>query len=85
MLEESPDAIPCPELGQALSAYAASEIDQAACALIEAHLASCKACTATCESLKRTVSLCRSIPEGEVPGAVRAAVRAALMRAAKFT
>ncbi len=80
-LDETPDAVPCPELSQELAAYAASEIDQAACESIERHLASCARCTAACESLKRTVSLCRAIPGGEVPAPVRTAVRAALRRA----
>ncbi len=71
----------CPELQLELSAYAASEIDQAACAGIEAHLEKCSHCTAACESLKRTVSMCRAIPGGEVPASVRAAVRQALRQA----
>ncbi len=76
---DAPDTdLGCPELQLELSAYAASEIDQAACLRIEEHLAKCPRCTAACESLKRTVSLCRAIPGGVVPAAVRAAVRQAL-------
>lgn len=76
---DGPDAdLGCPELQQELSAYAASEIDQAACARIEAHLQQCQRCSAACEALKRTVSLCRALPGGEVPAPVRAAVRQAL-------
>lgn len=75
----TPDAdVGCPELQQELSAYAGSEIDQAACARIEAHLEKCAHCSAACESLKRTVSMCRALPGGEVPASVRAAVRRAL-------
>jgi RNA polymerase sigma-70 factor (ECF subfamily) len=70
---------PCPELAQALAAYAAAEIDQAACAQIEEHLAACPRCHGACATLKRTVSLCRSIPGDEVPAPVRAAVRRALV------
>lgn len=81
VLDESPESIACPELAQELSAYAASEIDQAACATIEKHLATCPRCTAACDALKRTVSLCRAIPGGEVPSPVKAAVRNALRRA----
>ena len=72
-------AVPCPELAEELAAYAAEEIDQATCARIEEHLKRCKRCAAACDSLQRTVSLCRQIPGGEVPGPVRAAVRAALL------
>jgi RNA polymerase sigma-70 factor (ECF subfamily) len=69
---------PCPELAQELSAYTSGDIDQAACADIERHLAGCARCAGACEALKRTVSLCRSLPGGEVPAPVRAAVRHAL-------
>jgi RNA polymerase sigma-70 factor (ECF subfamily) len=69
---------PCPELAAELAAYAAQEIDQAACAQIEAHLSSCARCAGACDALRRSVSLCRRIPGDEVPPAVRAAVRRAL-------
>jgi RNA polymerase sigma-70 factor, ECF subfamily len=81
VIDSGDQAIECPELASELSAYAASEIDQAACERIEAHLAKCSRCSAACESLKRTVSMCRAIPGGEVPVPVRAAVKAALRRA----
>ncbi len=70
----------CPELQHELAAYASSEIDQAACVQIEAHLQKCPRCAAACDSLKRTVSLCRAIPGGAIPASVRAAVRRALQR-----
>lgn len=82
VLDEKDADLGCPELQQELSAYAASEIDQAACERIEQHLAHCSRCTAACESLKRTVSMCRAIPGGEVPAPVRAAVRQALRMSA---
>jgi RNA polymerase sigma-70 factor (ECF subfamily) len=69
---------PCPELAQELTAYAAAEIDQAACVRIEDHLSRCPRCAGACDALKRTVSLCRRIPGGEVPAPVRAAVRHAI-------
>jgi RNA polymerase sigma-70 factor (ECF subfamily) len=81
VLETEENAIECPELAHELSAYAASEIDQAACEHIEAHLAKCAKCSAACDSLKRTVSMCRAIPGGEVPAPVKAAVKAALRKA----
>ncbi len=70
---------PCPELSQELSAYAASEIDQAACVKIEEHLATCSRCTGACDALKRTVSMCKSIPGEAVPESVRFAVRRAIV------
>jgi RNA polymerase sigma-70 factor (ECF subfamily) len=81
VLGDSHDA-PCPELAHELTQYAAAEIDQATCAAIEAHMARCPRCSAACDSLKRTVSMCRAIPGGEVPSAVKAAVRMALRRSA---
>lgn len=75
---ESPQHAGCPQLAAELSAYAAEDIDQAMCARIERHLDSCARCSAACDALKRTVSLCRAIPGGEVPAPVKAAVRAAL-------
>ena len=81
VLDDQDTDLGCPELQAELSAYAASEIDQAACARIEAHLEKCPRCTAACDSLKRTVSMCRAIPGGEVPAPVRAAVRHALRMA----
>jgi RNA polymerase sigma-70 factor (ECF subfamily) len=69
---------PCPELRHELAAYATADVDQATCVRIEEHLARCPRCSGACEALKRTVSLCRSLPGGEVPSPVRAAVRQAL-------
>lgn len=72
---------PCPELATELSSYAASEIDQAMCIKIERHLATCARCTGACDALKRTVSMCKSIPGDAVPAPVRAAVRTAILDA----
>lgn len=72
---------PCPELADELTAYAATEIDQAACVKIEAHLATCPRCTGACDALKRTLSMCRGILGDVVPAPVRAAVRGALLDA----
>lgn len=79
VMSTSPE--PCPDLAQELSAYAASEIDQATCVKIEQHLAACSRCTGACDALQRTVSLCRAIPGDAVPGPVRAAVRGAILDA----
>jgi RNA polymerase sigma-70 factor (ECF subfamily) len=69
---------PCSELAHELTEYAAAEIDQATCVRIEKHLESCSRCTAACDALKRTVSMCKSIPGDVVPAPVRAAVRVAI-------
>lgn len=71
----------CPELASELVAFAQQDLDQAACVRLEDHLARCANCSQACESLKKTVSLCRSIPGDEVPGPVKSAVRQALSAA----
>ena len=71
---------PCPELTESLAAYVSHDIDQAACATIEAHLATCPNCSAACAELQRTVSLCQRIPGDAVPAAVQRAVRRALQQ-----
>ncbi len=80
LLQPTGTTVECGELAQELANFAADDIDQATCQRIEDHLARCSKCTAACESLKRTVSLCRSIPGEEVPAPIRAAVRHALLR-----
>lgn len=81
LLETAPSAGDCPELAQELASYASAEIDQATCVRIDEHLEECPRCREACEGLKRTVSLCRSIPGDEVPRPVQAAVRQALATA----
>ena len=78
---ESGEGEACPELARELASYAQAEIDQAACATIERHLASCPRCAAACGQLKRTVTLCSALPGGKVPSVVRSAVRKALREA----
>jgi RNA polymerase sigma-70 factor, ECF subfamily len=73
-----PAGAPCENLPHDLMDFVSEDIDQAACEKIEEHLASCPKCAGACDALKRTVSLCRSIPGDEVPAPVRAAVRSAL-------
>jgi RNA polymerase sigma-70 factor (ECF subfamily) len=75
------EAQACPELAKELAAFAAQEVDQATCVRLEDHLSRCPHCAQACDSLKRTVSLCRRIPGDEVPASVRTAVRQALSRA----
>ena len=79
-----PDASPgpalCPELADVLR-EASGEIDQAACARVEHHLASCRRCGSAEQGLQRAVEHCRLLPGGEVPGRVQVAVRQALARA----
>jgi RNA polymerase sigma-70 factor (ECF subfamily) len=82
VLDEDAGALACPDLAKELADYANSDIDQEACVLIEEHLKRCPRCAGACDSLRRTVSLCRAMPGEEVPGPVKAAVRQALRLAA---
>ena len=78
---ETTEAEPCADLAQELTAYAAAEIDQATCERIERHMTGCPRCANACDALQRTVSMCKSIPGGEVPAEVRDAVRHAILGA----
>jgi RNA polymerase sigma-70 factor (ECF subfamily) len=62
-----------------LSRYLEGEIGADACAEMNRHVATCARCSSKCESLRRTLSLCRnSARAGTVPTEVQALVRAAL-------
>jgi len=71
----------CPELARELVTHDEDALDQAACVRIEEHLARCTRCGPACEELKRSVSMCRSLPGGGVPAEVRSQVRNALRAA----
>jgi RNA polymerase sigma-70 factor (ECF subfamily) len=45
---------------------------------MEAHLAQCGHCRGACESLKRTLALCRQLPTPDVPAPLAASIRASL-------
>jgi RNA polymerase sigma-70 factor, ECF subfamily len=71
----------CPELARELLTHDEDELDQAACARLEAHVEKCPRCGPACEELKRSVSLCRTLPGGGVPAEIRGRVRTALRAA----
>jgi RNA polymerase sigma-70 factor (ECF subfamily) len=48
---------------------------------MEAHVAQCRHCRHACESLKRTLALCRQLPTPDVPASLAASVRAAIQAA----
>jgi len=66
----------CPDIAAIFSRHLEDEIDADACAEMQAHLQGCAACRGVCDSLQRTLELCRASPT--VPAPVRASVRAAL-------
>ena len=68
----------CPDVLTLFSQHLEGEIDPAVCATLEAHLAQCPQCHGLCESLKRTLALCRQSPAPEVPASLAASVRTAI-------
>jgi RNA polymerase sigma-70 factor (ECF subfamily) len=68
----------CPDVPALFSRYLEGEISPSVCAEMEKHLASCSRCRGTCESLKRTLALCRTSPHEAVPTEIQASVRRAV-------
>jgi RNA polymerase sigma-70 factor (ECF subfamily) len=82
---DGPPSPTCPDVPSLFSQYLEGEVDPAACARMEAHLAGCARCQGACDALKRTLAACRQLPTPDVPpetaAAVRTAIRALLLRA----
>jgi RNA polymerase sigma-70 factor (ECF subfamily) len=79
--EPAPDlADGCPDVIALLSRHLEGEISSDVCAQMEAHLEKCGRCTARCDSLRKTLSLCRRSPAPEVPASVQRSVRDALRK-----
>jgi len=68
----------CPDVMTLFSQHLEGEIDPSVCATMEAHLAQCHHCREACESLKRTLAICRQLPTPDVPASLAASVRAAI-------
>lgn len=77
-VEPAPDQTDCPDIVTVFSRHLEDEIDADVCAEMDRHLAACPRCDARCESLKDTLTLCRTEAPGEVPAPVRASVRRAV-------
>jgi RNA polymerase sigma-70 factor (ECF subfamily) len=61
------------------SQHLEDEISADRCAEMERHLEGCARCRGTCDSLKRTLALCRTVGSSvPVPRSVQASVKAAL-------
>lgn len=79
-LGSQPVALPgavCPDVARLLSRKLEGEIRPEVCAELERQVAACPHCGAVCETLKRTLGLCRSLPTPSVPADVAEKVRAA--------
>jgi RNA polymerase sigma-70 factor (ECF subfamily) len=68
----------CPDVLMLFSQHLEGDIDPTVCATMEAHLAQCPRCRGTCESLKRTLAVCRQLPTPEMPASLAASVKAAI-------
>jgi len=69
----------CPDVLTMYSQHLEDEISAERCAEMERHLEGCARCRGTCDSLKRTLAICRTVgPSGPVPPSVQASVRTAL-------
>jgi RNA polymerase sigma-70 factor (ECF subfamily) len=75
---QTPRPSTCPDVLMLFSQYLEGEIDPAVCATMEAHLAQCSDCRAACDSLKRTLAVCRQLPTPQVPAWLAASVRSAI-------
>ncbi len=72
--------IGCPDVVELFSRHLEGEISASACADMERHLRACARCRSRCDSLQRTLAMCRSAPLPEVPEPVQVSVRQALRR-----
>jgi RNA polymerase sigma-70 factor (ECF subfamily) len=82
VLGNSPAAAPrqagCRDVLMKCSRHLEGEIAPEVCAEMEAHLRSCDDCRGACDSLKRTLALCRAMPAPDIPVSIRGSVRDAL-------
>jgi RNA polymerase sigma-70 factor (ECF subfamily) len=76
--DEPPRDPVCRDVLMLFSQHLEGDIDPTVCATMEAHLARCGRCRGTCESLKRTLAVCRELPAPEMPASLAASVRAAI-------
>lgn len=69
----------CPDVLALFSSHLEGQVSAEVCAEMERHIEACPRCKGACDSLKRTLSLCRtSTPAAPIPAAVQASVKVAL-------
>ncbi len=71
----------CPDVLTMLSKKLEDEIGPDVCAEMEEHVAGCPHCAGVCDSLKRTLALCKSLPTPTVPEHVQESLRKAVASA----
>jgi RNA polymerase sigma-70 factor (ECF subfamily) len=71
----------CPDVATLLSRHLEGQVRPDVCRELQGHVDACPRCRAACDSLRRTLAVCKThVREDEVPPEVRRAVRAALVR-----
>jgi RNA polymerase sigma-70 factor (ECF subfamily) len=80
LLEPARAQVPsgCPDVVALWSQKAEGDLSAGDCAAMEKHLASCPACGAACDALKRTLFACQRVSAGPVPPEIQAQVKAAI-------
>jgi RNA polymerase sigma-70 factor, ECF subfamily len=69
---------PCPDIVRLFSRHLEGDLSSNICAEMEKHLEACGWCQASCESLKKTLGLCRLSPAPEVPAELQVSIRAGI-------
>ena len=68
-----------PDVLALFSSHLEDQVSAEVCAEMERHIEVCPRCKGACDSLKRTLSLCRTSAAAEqIPAAVQASVKGAL-------
>jgi RNA polymerase sigma-70 factor, ECF subfamily len=73
--------VPCAEIGTTFSKYLEGEIGPEACAVMQRHVEGCTSCSAVCEGLRKSVSLCRQAGQAQLSERDQMQVRRALEKA----
>jgi RNA polymerase sigma-70 factor (ECF subfamily) len=77
----SPASAACPDVLTMLSRKLEDEVSPEVCAEMEAHVAGCPHCASLCDSLRRTLAVCKALPTPEVPAHVQESLRQAIAAA----
>ncbi len=70
----------CPDVLRLFSRHLEGEISADLCTEMERHVASCPRCKSACDSLQRTLQICRAAPSLQVPHSVQESIRAQLRK-----
>jgi RNA polymerase sigma-70 factor (ECF subfamily) len=77
----APAPASCPDVLTMLSKKLEDEISPEVCAKMEEHLEGCPHCKSLCDSLKKTLAVCSSLPTPAVPTQVQESLRKAVAEA----